>query len=68
MSTTNKIVQARKHMEQLRIEAGIERIKISIAAVNLRNYWEQHVRSDPLILGVPTLENSFMEKKSCIIL
>ncbi|XP_043562321.1 guanine nucleotide-binding protein G(I)/G(S)/G(O) subunit gamma-7-like [Chiloscyllium plagiosum] len=68
MSTTNKIVRVRKHMEQLRIEAGVERIKVSKAALNLMNYWEQHVRSDPLILGVLTLENPFKEKKSCIIL
>lgn len=43
-------------------------IKVSKASVDLMSYCEEHARSDPLLIGIPTSENPFKDKKTCIIL
>ncbi|KAG8584558.1 hypothetical protein GDO81_004661 [Engystomops pustulosus] len=62
-NSTTSISQARKAVEQLKMEACMDRIKISKAAADLMAYCDAHVREDPLILPVPASENPFREKK-----
>ncbi|XP_042319046.1 guanine nucleotide-binding protein G(I)/G(S)/G(O) subunit gamma-12 [Sceloporus undulatus] len=66
--TTNNIAQARRTVQQLRIEASIERIKVSKASADLMCYCEEHARKDPLLMGIPASENPFKDKKTCTIL
>ncbi|XP_011960389.1 guanine nucleotide-binding protein G(I)/G(S)/G(O) subunit gamma-4 [Ovis aries] len=68
-NSTASISQARKAVEQLKMEACRDRVKVSQAAADLLAYCEAHVREDPLIIPVPASENPFREKKFfCTIL
>ncbi|XP_041064661.1 guanine nucleotide-binding protein G(I)/G(S)/G(O) subunit gamma-12 [Cetorhinus maximus] len=68
MASTNSIAQAKRTVRQLKVEASIERIKVSKASADLVRYCEEHAKSDPLLMGIPTSENPFKDKKPCIIL
>uniref|UniRef100_A0A3B3ZUZ8 Guanine nucleotide-binding protein subunit gamma n=2 Tax=Periophthalmus magnuspinnatus TaxID=409849 RepID=A0A3B3ZUZ8_9GOBI len=65
MATNNtaSIAQARKLVEQLKMEANIDRIKVSKAAADLMSYCDAHAKEDPLLSPVPASENPFREKK-----
>nr|CAG9553744.1 heterotrimeric guanine nucleotide-binding protein 3C [Equus caballus] len=68
-NSTTSISQARKAVEQLKMEACMDRVKVSQAAADLLAYCEAHVREDPLVTPVPASENPFREKKFfCTIL
>ncbi|KAM8739319.1 guanine nucleotide-binding protein G(I)/G(S)/G(O) subunit gamma-4 [Acanthopagrus schlegelii] len=68
-NSTASISQARKAVEQLKMEACMDRIKVSKAAADLMAYCDAHIREDPLIMPVPASENPFREKKFfCTIL
>ncbi|XP_014905591.1 guanine nucleotide-binding protein G(I)/G(S)/G(O) subunit gamma-12a [Poecilia latipinna] len=66
--SANNLNQARQTVQQLRLEAKIERIKISQASADIVKYCCHHQKSDPLIAGIPASENPFKEKKPCTLL
>uniref|UniRef100_UPI00398F2F26 uncharacterized protein isoform X1 n=3 Tax=Pristiophorus japonicus TaxID=55135 RepID=UPI00398F2F26 len=66
MVTTNS-APVRQALEQLRLQAGTQRMQISKAARDLMLYCEEHKPSDPLLMGIPTSENPFKDKKPCTI-
>ncbi|MBZ3891247.1 WD repeat domain-containing protein 83, partial [Sciurus carolinensis] len=62
------IGQARRAVEQLRMEAGINRVKVSRAATDLLQFCTEQAKSDPFLVGIPAATNPFKEKKPCAIL
>ncbi|XP_008853715.2 putative guanine nucleotide-binding protein G(I)/G(S)/G(O) subunit gamma-14 [Nannospalax galili] len=62
------IGQARRTVEQLRMEAGIDRVKVSKAATDLLQFCMEQAKSDPFLVGIPAATNPFKEKKPCVIL
>ncbi|XP_053869051.1 guanine nucleotide-binding protein G(I)/G(S)/G(O) subunit gamma-7-like [Malaclemys terrapin pileata] len=60
--------QGRRAVEQLRIEAGLERMKVSQAARELVQFCRAHAQSDPLLTGVPASANPFKDQNTCSIL
>ncbi|XP_049731788.1 putative guanine nucleotide-binding protein G(I)/G(S)/G(O) subunit gamma-14 [Elephas maximus indicus] len=62
------IGQARRAAEQLRVEAGIDRVKVSKAAADLLQFCMEQTKSDPFLVGLPAATNPFKEKKTCAIL
>ncbi|XP_036897809.1 putative guanine nucleotide-binding protein G(I)/G(S)/G(O) subunit gamma-14 isoform X1 [Sturnira hondurensis] len=65
---SSDIGQARRAVEQLRMEAGINRMKVSKAASDLLQFCMEQAKSDPFLVGIPAATNPFKDKKPCAIL
>ncbi|XP_064416809.1 guanine nucleotide-binding protein G(I)/G(S)/G(O) subunit gamma-5 [Latimeria chalumnae] len=70
MTTNNNtsVVLMKKVTHQLRLEASMDRIKVSQAANDLKNFCLQNAHKDPLLMGVPSSDNPFRPNKSCLLL
>ncbi|CAL8330480.1 unnamed protein product [Lota lota] len=66
-NASSNLVIAQRAVKQLRMEASVQRIKVSQAAAELRNFCLQNASKDPLLVGVPSSENPFRPPKSCTL-
>uniref|UniRef100_A0A8D2AF52 Guanine nucleotide-binding protein subunit gamma n=1 Tax=Sciurus vulgaris TaxID=55149 RepID=A0A8D2AF52_SCIVU len=55
-------------VKQLKVEAGVERIKVSQASAELQQYCMQNTCKDALLVCVPAGSNPFREPRSCALL
>ncbi|XP_073662505.1 guanine nucleotide-binding protein G(I)/G(S)/G(O) subunit gamma-10 isoform X1 [Tursiops truncatus] len=78
MSSGASVSALQRLVEQLKLEAGVERIKVrpapasglgvSQAAAELQQYCMQNACKDALLVGVPAGSNPFREHRSCALL
>ncbi|XP_044055962.1 guanine nucleotide-binding protein G(I)/G(S)/G(O) subunit gamma-5 [Siniperca chuatsi] len=67
MSGSN-IVAMKKIVQQLRLEAGLNRVKVSQAAADLQQFCLQNAQQDPLLTGMSSSSNPFRPQKVCSFL
>ncbi|XP_024286571.1 guanine nucleotide-binding protein G(I)/G(S)/G(O) subunit gamma-10 [Oncorhynchus tshawytscha] len=65
MTSNSNVANMRRLVEQLKLEASLERIKVSQAAAELQQYCHQNAAKDALLVGVPAGSNPFREPRSC---
>ncbi|KAK7163863.1 guanine nucleotide-binding protein G(I)/G(S)/G(O) subunit gamma-10 [Siphateles boraxobius] len=68
MSSNSTLTTMRRTVEQLKLEASVERIKVSQAAADLQQFCLQNASKDSLLVGVPAASNPFREPRSCTLL
>uniref|UniRef100_A0A8C4I7Y1 Guanine nucleotide-binding protein subunit gamma n=2 Tax=Dicentrarchus labrax TaxID=13489 RepID=A0A8C4I7Y1_DICLA len=68
MSGSSSIAAMKKIVQQLRLEAGIHRVKVSQAAADLQQFCLQNAQQDPLLTGMSSSNNPFRPQKVCSFL
>ncbi|KAG8595136.1 hypothetical protein GDO81_001431 [Engystomops pustulosus] len=68
MSSNSSLSTMLRQVEQLKLEASVERIKVSQAAAELQQYCMQNACKDALLVGMPAGSNPFREPRSCSLL
>ncbi|XP_063068883.1 guanine nucleotide-binding protein G(I)/G(S)/G(O) subunit gamma-5-like [Engraulis encrasicolus] len=67
MSVSN-LLSMKKIVQQLRFEASINRVKVSLAAAELQQFCMQNATQDPLLTGLSSNTNPFRPQKVCTFL
>ncbi|KAA8589553.1 guanine nucleotide-binding protein G(I)/G(S)/G(O) subunit gamma-5 [Etheostoma spectabile] len=68
MSGSSSIMAIKKIVQQLRFEAGVNRVKVSQAAADLQQFCLQNAQQDPLLTGMSSSNNPFRPQKVCSFL
>ncbi|XP_003905172.3 guanine nucleotide-binding protein G(I)/G(S)/G(O) subunit gamma-5 [Papio anubis] len=68
MSGSSSVAAMKKVVQQLRLEAGLNRVKVSQAAADLKQFCLQNAQHDPLLTGVSSSTNPFRSQKVCSFL
>eukprot|EP00794_Sanderia_malayensis_P020644 gene20644-22680_t len=64
----NHLVEEMRHVQELRLEANLRRMKLSDAATELMKYCESHKSEDFLLPTGRSKKNPYEEKKKCSLL
>ncbi|RVE61899.1 hypothetical protein OJAV_G00176410 [Oryzias javanicus] len=68
MSSSSSIVAMKKIVQQLHLEASIDRVKVSQAAAELQQFCMSNATQDPLLTGMSSSTNPFRPQKVCSFL
>ncbi|XP_060044447.1 guanine nucleotide-binding protein G(I)/G(S)/G(O) subunit gamma-5-like [Erinaceus europaeus] len=68
LSGSSSLTAMRKVVQHLRLEAGLNRVKVSQAAADIRQFCLQNAQHDPLLTGVSSSMNPFRPQKVCSFL
>nr|CAG9553802.1 heterotrimeric guanine nucleotide-binding protein 3L7 [Myotis lucifugus] len=66
MSGSSRVTAMKKVVQQLRLEAGLNRMKVSQAAADVKQFCLQN--ADLLLTGVSSSTNPFRPQKACSFL
>ncbi|XP_052045181.1 guanine nucleotide-binding protein G(I)/G(S)/G(O) subunit gamma-5-like [Apodemus sylvaticus] len=64
----SSVAAMKKVVQQLRLEAGLNRVKVSQAAADLKQFCLQNAQHDPLLTGLSSSTNPFRPQKVCSFL
>uniref|UniRef100_G1QDM3 Guanine nucleotide-binding protein subunit gamma n=1 Tax=Myotis lucifugus TaxID=59463 RepID=G1QDM3_MYOLU len=68
MSGSSSVTTIKKVVQQLQLEAGLNRVKVSQAAADWKQFCLQNVQHDPLLTGVSSSTNPFRPQEVCSFL